>query len=373
MLPLAPSVLLYSLFFSLVRVKDQNLHPLRAFQHQQLDSRHNGIRLLRLLPPLGNEATGDVEPVSCVLEHVSLDTVPAYVAISYLWGNPKPSSYLSVNGQLLPITHNLEVALRHLRDILKSSRLWIDAVCINQCDATEKSAQIPRMLAIYEHAENVVAWLGPAADDSDLAMRSMDEMGRSVLSCGPLQEVLAGLHDHNIEQLKTNTTIGQGAEVTIPVSPLVNLFRREFWRRAWIMQEVAMSKVLVFVCGQTSVNWHRIFGASWLLQSLKIPIGSKFEVDWRLLEDAYLHVNFFIGGSYLYKCGYNRTKGKQPLRTLLEVGRQHTRASDPRDMVFAFVGLAGDWEDLCVAVDYSKTFGRIFHRYRTSMDQMQGS
>ena len=333
---------------------------LRAFRHQPLNSIHNEIRLLRLRPSLDKDAPQDLQPISCDLEHVSLDTRPDYIAVSYVCGDPTTSSFLRVNEQILQITNNLEMALRHLQDILKSSRLWIDAVCISQSDAVEKSAEIRRMFSIYANAKTVVSWLGPAADDSDLAIRSIDKMGCHVLSCGPLQEILAGCHDHKIEQLKRNATIGQGSEVTIPISPLVSLFQREFWRRIWIMQEVTMSKVLIFVCGQSSVAWHPFFSGCWLLQLIKIPIGSRFEVDWSRLKDAYSQVNFFIGGSFLYKFGYNQTGPKESLRTLLEVSRQHTRSSDPRDMVFALVEIASDWKELGMVVDYSKTFQEIF-------------
>ncbi|KAH8588713.1 heterokaryon incompatibility, partial [Bisporella sp. PMI_857] len=38
--------------------------------------------------------------------------------------------------------------------------IWIDALCINQGDLSEKSKQIPIMRCIYENAEQVIIWLG---------------------------------------------------------------------------------------------------------------------------------------------------------------------------------------------------------------------
>jgi hypothetical protein len=38
--------------------------------------------------------------------------------------------------------------------------LWVDAICINQQDKVEKTAQVSRMHEIYSAASNVCIWLG---------------------------------------------------------------------------------------------------------------------------------------------------------------------------------------------------------------------
>ena len=70
----------------------------------------------------------------------------------------------------LSITKDLPQALRHLRRQKFSRTLWIDQICINQINLDERSAQVTIMGEIYRHANRVVVWLGPAKDDSDLAM-----------------------------------------------------------------------------------------------------------------------------------------------------------------------------------------------------------
>ncbi|KAF2106705.1 heterokaryon incompatibility, partial [Lophiotrema nucula] len=40
--------------------------------------------------------------------------------------------------------------------------LWIDAMCINQHDNTEKGTQVQMMRDIYMKASRVVVWLGKA-------------------------------------------------------------------------------------------------------------------------------------------------------------------------------------------------------------------
>jgi hypothetical protein len=48
--------------------------------------------------------------------------------------------------------------------------IWIDAISINQDDEEEKAVQVSRMGDIYRTAHQVLAWLGPAEQNSDLAM-----------------------------------------------------------------------------------------------------------------------------------------------------------------------------------------------------------
>jgi len=48
--------------------------------------------------------------------------------------------------------------------------LWIDAVCINQDDLDEKTAQVRMMKEIYSGAVEVVAWLGPASGNDKRGM-----------------------------------------------------------------------------------------------------------------------------------------------------------------------------------------------------------
>jgi Heterokaryon incompatibility protein (HET) len=49
-------------------------------------------------------------------------------------------------------------------------------VCINQEDLDERSSQVLLMPSIYAKASIVFAWLGPAALDSDLAMKHIETL-----------------------------------------------------------------------------------------------------------------------------------------------------------------------------------------------------
>jgi hypothetical protein len=127
-------------------------------------------------------------------EDESLAQVSVYEALSYIWGaedNPlevliEMSKSIDDMGEVLieisgstnppqyaklPVRQNLEGALRHLRYTNTPRTLWIDAICINQGDISERGEQVSRMKDIFRSAERVLFWIGPATDGSQHAMQ----------------------------------------------------------------------------------------------------------------------------------------------------------------------------------------------------------
>src|ERR1700742_3054423 len=95
------------------------------------------IRLLELLPGLAES------PLRCKLFEVRLNQWPAFEAISYTWGEARfPRCIEEVeSSSSIPITQNLHDAFQALRCERISRFLWVDAVCIDQQNITEKNLQ----------------------------------------------------------------------------------------------------------------------------------------------------------------------------------------------------------------------------------------
>ena len=136
--------------------------------YQACNLRRRNIRLLDLDPSCAE----DDKPLQGTLRIVSLDANPAYEALSYTWGFDKdnPSCEMLCSGITIPITKNCYDALHNLTKILKLQTIWIDAICINQNDNSEKSHQISLMRDIYGKAKRVLIWLGDKTDGSDEAI-----------------------------------------------------------------------------------------------------------------------------------------------------------------------------------------------------------
>jgi hypothetical protein len=80
------------------------------------------------------------------LENVSLIEPRPYFALSYCWGDPRVTERIRLGEGTVIVTASLVRGLRVVRKLLhsmdrsvKSVKLWVDAVCINQNDARERS------------------------------------------------------------------------------------------------------------------------------------------------------------------------------------------------------------------------------------------
>jgi len=114
------------------------------------------------------QGDSDVDsPIDCSLINRSLDgSGLEFEAISYCWNGQQASRTITCEGGGLRVTINCEAALRRLRPVVNGETrlLWIDGVCIDQANDTEKSHQVAIMGSIYNRAKQVVIWLGDARD-----------------------------------------------------------------------------------------------------------------------------------------------------------------------------------------------------------------
>ena len=127
------------------------------------------VRILTIAPGLTSDN------LSCNLESTNLEDCSRYEALSYCWGPVDELRKVTVNEDALYITPNLWAALRSLRRREKPRRMWIDAMCINQDNNSERAAQVSIMRHIYTRARRTIAWLGVAADGSDTAFDLVKE------------------------------------------------------------------------------------------------------------------------------------------------------------------------------------------------------
>ncbi|KAF6807165.1 hypothetical protein CSOJ01_08353 [Colletotrichum sojae] len=104
------------------------------------------------------------EEVKLDLFVANLSDEPKYRALSYVWGEPRPSSTYTVivNDVTIPVTENLYLALRRIRGHADcaDTALWVDALCINQSSVEERGHQVGIMGEIYSNCTKGLVWLG---------------------------------------------------------------------------------------------------------------------------------------------------------------------------------------------------------------------
>ena len=111
--------------------------------YSTLETSRREIRLLELKYINSNEV------LHCVLNTASLHTDLTFTALSYCWGDETQRCRINIDGQDATITKNLGLALKYLWNQRDGVLVWVDAVCINQENNTERSEQVRIMGEIY--------------------------------------------------------------------------------------------------------------------------------------------------------------------------------------------------------------------------------
>jgi hypothetical protein len=151
----------------------------QVYQHHLTKSTGQRIRIFDLQPA----PSSSPNPIHGVLREISLDAGHKYDALSYVWGEDKhnPACIIYLGPVTLPVTRNCHDALKRLRHTTRTRSLWIDAICIDQSHAEERSHQVAMMLDIYRNADRVFAWLGKGTPKSDRAFDWCRDVSREAI------------------------------------------------------------------------------------------------------------------------------------------------------------------------------------------------
>lgn len=178
-----------------------------------------------------------------------------YLALSCAWGSRERNHYMRLNGRLFPITQNLWVALQRLRSESDDRQLWIDALCIDQSNNSEKSHQVTSMTPIYHSAIQTIAWLGDTGPHTDLAIKCLRKLkmptnAQNFESC------------HSTQCKDALPAVTQG---------LQDIYNRAWLKRVWIGREIWASLKIVVACGESRISWSG-FISSYAICARTLPI-----------------------------------------------------------------------------------------------------
>jgi len=163
---------------------NKSIHPDSLFSYPAL-LKGNKTRLLVLEPgSFQDELKCHLMFVTSYLEDYH------YQALSYVWGGIPATITESSSGKKIKITQNLEAALRRIRDEVEPRLLWADAICIDQSDKEEQSAQVEIMQEIYTSAQRVIVWLGEESKQDSLAFNSLNQLKTRLESRGELRSLV---------------------------------------------------------------------------------------------------------------------------------------------------------------------------------------
>ncbi|KAM0553088.1 hypothetical protein ACHAPJ_007636 [Fusarium lateritium] len=301
----------------------------RSLRYQQLEPRQRQIRILHLLPGQSSD------PVRCELHTVSLSSNPVYQALSYSWGDPHDCRAIEVDSKETDITSNLYNALRQLRLDDNERHIWVDALCINQADDTEKSHQISLMRDIYSSTTEAILWLGDFSESSDSETSSASvstaavnyiSEDHAVTAFALLRSMAANRHWNNKSGDSDESVSKKESDA---LSALLNL---SWWQRAWTVQETVLPKKATLHCGTIQLPLSEVMLAH-ITSLMHDRTGCC--VTNPQIHDVLYKFWVCIEGFRLLQKEPNKSI---LVRMALEMFR-FRRASDPRDYVYAYLGL----------------------------------
>ncbi|KAJ4179794.1 hypothetical protein NW755_012190 [Fusarium falciforme] len=253
------------------------------------------FRLIALSAPLSID-----DPIHIDLEVYKNERCPEYEATSYTWAGENGDGsftmpiYIGPWWDVLIQTKNCWSMLRLMRPLKGCRMIWVDAICINQNDISERDAQVSKMSQIYSACRSVYLYLGATPTTQLYPLRRQLQLtdGKPVKT--------PGVPDYRVD--------------------LAGLLQKRYFSRMWVVQELILSRQAVFQLGDVEY---------WMNSSTIRSISSSSPLKWEQTKAPWLE---YLG---------QQTFNNQGLfKTLRAVSK--SQCTDPRDKIFGIMALVGN-------------------------------
>ncbi|KAK5656912.1 hypothetical protein OQA88_3434 [Cercophora sp. LCS_1] len=298
-----------------------------------------------------------VEPTTHVrlVEHPD-DDPKVYHALSYAWGTGPNTEIISCDGADFKITTHLRDGLRSIYKALGCTRLWVDAICIDQTSDSEKKTQVAKMHRIYQRAAGVYVWMGTAESRSDDAMDAFNAVEIPHRPPPSREELF-----ERVLHLKSGANQLFALEL---FEPIAALSRRSWFRRLWIAQEYFYGKSVWMVCGDKVLDADKLVK---VIRNMSIYSFGDEEPD--------------VAGQHELFRGYQALMDLDKLKIAQRSGQtlsffdfvmlgRNRLAKEPVDRIFAAFGMAEGIDRVYrdqIAIDYSpearENYWRLYTRF----------
>jgi hypothetical protein len=351
---------------SKINTRRPPLYMANRFEYDVLDGWGCVIRLCKILP--GSRTDDQV----CVLSthKLSAPDCPSYEALSYVWGSPEPSYQLrcvcetssddtSTSTEVsltslstfLDIGPNLRSALLRLRNKAYARIFWIDAICINQENITERGQQVGIMGEIYRRAVSVLIWLGEENEETVPALRCLlllyswrdGHMSRRV-----------SIDERFDDERPWSVFYGAVGDMSAKFwNAFENLLLREWFDRGWVFQEAVLAQELFVAVGRFCFEWEVLVSACKFVESNEDTADARRRIagvnfHYRVLDIEKVRTGIFYirlrinqGEEDLPKSlntVFSDSIKKLSLASLLTT-RRRSITKDPRDKVYSLLGI----------------------------------
>jgi hypothetical protein len=319
---------------------------------------------------------------------------------------------ITVNGCAVRVGKNLahflvslgELRTRMLEETLESPELlkardalrlplWIDAICVNQNDLDEKAASVKLARTVVKSALHVFAWVGASDRLGDLALEAvsiiLDYMHSQALRDG---DRLGIALDRPLPAMFTLSSI---IEMTAAHwFALFSFFQRTWFRKAWAALEFILAQQAYIIYGENMLDMSLVYRVLLFLDERGLSeefseFGRAF-LAGEPVSDPAKHLTKLLVAAKLKKgrpspagsdtkalvvepkgiftfirgFRYIRLRTRLRLTSVISALRDLDTA-DPRDKIFAFLGLANN--DLGIVPDYGATVQDVYRTATVAM------
>lgn len=226
------------------------------------------------------------------------------------------------------------------------------------------------MKQVYEQAQVVIVWLGESGASSRLVKELLVALAAAKTDMDSVEN-----------PKETIKTVLAKAEQLFPDADawlnLRILLMNDWWSRAWIVQELLVASNINILFGSVTLEWSTFeraveFFIELYTCRLEGLLNDTSDPGWELelaeerkgqkIQWGELHFLLMLYSARLIESRRLLRDGR-PINLLsLLVQNWGRGASDPRDKVFAFLGLAADAHAGSINADYSRTTKQIYKR-----------
>ncbi|OQO13429.1 hypothetical protein B0A48_01657 [Cryoendolithus antarcticus] len=284
--------------------------------HQPLGTDHS-IRLLRV-------HRGDSGPIVGILRSFELNAseTPAYTPASYVWGDPADTVSIRLNDtpfEVLRSAYGVLQLVCEQPEFRDSPWLWIDSICIDLGNDSERASQVSLMHQIYGNAQGAIIWLGEALPGSERGMRLM----------------IAIADQHEREDKGDPDPMLYDMQAWRDYYEIAS---RPWFRRIWTLQESILPKgashTVRYYCGNTFAT-HRVV--------MRATVATASLVPKKVLPDLGVWSPMWCRRRIYYWHRGDKPGQRISLLALLAY-TSFSESSKPVDLIYSLVGCINDFD-----------------------------
>ena len=282
-----------------------------------------------------------------------------FYALSYTWHGQSRTESIICNRTVLKVTPNVKLALDYLSQREACLPVWIDAVCINQEDAEEKSLQIPFMEQIYSNAAKIIVWFGVSSMQVDAAVGA-------ILDIFMKKKYLQNREDEDWVP-REDTLLDFPGPDTLLWSGIEFLLCHPWLRRLWVFQEAVLARSIEIQCGLRTMPWSLVVMLAYHVYQHGL---------WYHFLDFDLKNDKEIRGEYPTSCialilmheERSLRKNSNGIRSSKDflvtlVNNRSKMVSNPLDKIYGMLALADDTLRREMIIDYDITPAELYMKF----------